>query len=123
LAGKVGLSFPRIYRLLKRSDFLNVQQSGVRFSTDNIIFLYKINDSGHVRCGFTVSRKNGNAVRRNTIRRRMKEAVRMNIRLLSGFSTDIVCLPRHRLVNAPFTELVHNVAQFVEYLEGKLIGR
>ncbi|MBU1221300.1 ribonuclease P protein component [Myxococcota bacterium] len=121
-SGGTNLRFPRSFRLLKRADFLQVQSAGSRISTENFIFLYRLNELKHFRCGFTVSRKNGNAVRRNRIRRRMKEAVRLNIPQIISLSVDIVCLPKTRIIDTPFAKLVTEISDFISILESRIPG-
>jgi ribonuclease P protein component len=56
------------------------------------------------RLGLTVSTKLGNAVRRNRIRRRLKEAYRLNEdRIKCGF--DVVIVARSGAYSAPWTAL------------------
>lgn len=110
-------SFPRNFRLLKRADFLTVQSSGLRFSTDHIIFLYGYTESDHMRFGFTVSRKNGNSVKRNRIKRRMREAVRLKADGFYRFNVDVVCIPRRGLQEVVFCELLDNISCFIEHLD------
>lgn len=67
------------------------------------------------RLGITVSAKLGHAVVRNRVRRRLREAYRLNEECFRpGY--DIVVVARSRAINAPFTELC---ADFLK-LMGKL---
>src|ERR1700749_4222917 len=99
-------SFPRAKRLLKRADFERVRREGtfVRGSLVSIGCL-KI-DSAELRAGFVTSRRVGNAVIRNRVRRRLREIFRHHQDRL---------LPSHYLVTvanpaagkAAFAELEH----------------
>jgi ribonuclease P protein component len=56
------------------------------------------------RCGFTVSKRIGNAVERNRVRRRMREAVRLIWeRVAPGY--DLVWVARSGINRAEFAEL------------------
>ena len=62
------------------------------------------------RLGLTVSTKLGNAVRRNRIRRRLREAYRLlEPRLSHGF--DIVIVARTLAFDAPFSQLQGELAR------------
>lgn len=59
---------------LRRADFLRATRQGRRFSTDYfLLYLFDRKDSGPARLGITVTRKVGNAVRRNRIKRLVRE--------------------------------------------------
>lgn len=59
---------------LRRADFLRATRQGRRFSTEYfLLYLFDRKDSGPVRLGITVTRKVGNAVRRNRIKRLVRE--------------------------------------------------
>lgn len=59
---------------LRRVDFLRATRQGRRFSTEFfLLFLFDRKDSGPARLGITVTRKVGNAVRRNRIKRLVRE--------------------------------------------------
>ncbi len=79
-------------------------------------FLLRPNDLGHFRVGFTVSRKHGSAVERNRVRRRLREAVRRSLPLLSPFPMDAVVLPREGVGEASFDVLLDDVARLVRHL-------
>jgi ribonuclease P protein component len=86
--------------LKSRPDFLRVQSGGRRFRRDRIVVLVDRRggasaDSGSsVRVGYTVSRRVGNAVVRNRVRRRLREIVRLQQeQLVAGFDYVIVGQP------------------------------
>lgn len=62
------------------------------------------------RVGFTVPRAVGKAVQRNRIRRRMREAVRMQFHDLPS-NWAIVFNPRRSVLEAPFEELCREVGR------------
>ena len=71
-------SFSRNERLLKRSEFLQFSGSGGKLHTDSFIILRKETPGAGPRIGITVSRKVGNAVMRNHIKRLVREFFRCN---------------------------------------------
>jgi ribonuclease P protein component len=59
---------------LRRADFLRATRQGRRFATEFfLLYLFDRKDSGLARLGITVTRKVGNAVRRNRIKRLVRE--------------------------------------------------
>jgi ribonuclease P protein component len=67
--------YPRSLRLRKRPEFLAVQRGGARLPARRLIVLWR---EGHERSrfGLVVSRKVGNAVTRNRVKRWLREAIR-----------------------------------------------
>ncbi len=61
------------------------------------------------RFGFTVTKKIGNAVVRNRIRRRLKEAIRLGGVLAARAGTDYVLVGRRAALDQPFADLVADV--------------
>jgi ribonuclease P protein component len=74
---------PKIYRLKKKEDFRRIYQNGKSIA-DPYLVLYsnKTQNQKAPRIGFSVSKKIGNAVVRNKIKRRLRAAVK-------PFLTDI----------------------------------
>ena len=71
-------SFPKDERLLNRKDFVNLNRSGKRYRTEHFTVLFKKNGLTITRLGITVSKRIGNAVRRNRIKRLIREFFRLN---------------------------------------------
>ncbi len=108
------LCFPKSHRLLRRADFLQVYQDGVRLSGPYFTAFYLASrESREIRVGFTVPRAIGNAVIRNRIKRRMREAVRLLIRR-SGPAWWIVFNPRRSALRASFPALLKEVEKVFE---------
>ncbi len=62
-------------------------------------------DGDAPRVGFTVTRKVGNAVVRNRIRRRLKEAVRVHAAGDMQPGNDYVIVGREEVLTAPFSAI------------------
>lgn len=90
----MGLStFSKKERILKRPDFVNLNRSGERHHTRHFIFILKKNGLGIARLGITVSKKTGNAVKRNRTKRLIRESFRLNKSLFpQGY--DIVVIAK-----------------------------
>ena len=73
LSERRGCEFPKSVRITKRADFLSVQRAGPRLHTKSFVIAYR---SGTGRIGFTVSKKVGNAVVRNRVKRYLREFAR-----------------------------------------------
>jgi ribonuclease P protein component len=103
----------RVERLLKRADFVKCSQ-GRRWNTAALAVQMLANGLGdRVRVGFTVSRKNGNAVIRNRIRRRLKAAAALlpQDALIDGH--DYVIVARPDALHMPFGGLQETMTKAV----------
>jgi len=76
----LGHAFPREARLRTRSDFRRVLSKGLRIHTRHFILYVLSTTDETCRLGVTVSRKVGNAVVRNRIKRCVREAFRLELR-------------------------------------------
>jgi len=99
----------------KRSDFLSAAACGKKFITKTFILQMHPRSETHpagkigARFGFTVTKKMGNAVIRNRIKRRLRAAIRQSVEkyLLPGH--DYVVISRNKALDCPFTDLLRDM--------------
>ncbi|PTM97427.1 ribonuclease P protein component [Mycoplana dimorpha] len=93
-------------RLKSRPQFLFVREGEKRKGP---LFLLEMRDrhqpDAPPRVGFTVTKKHGNAVERNRMRRRLKEAVRLSAGFAMQPGHDYVVVARRDVLHASFAEL------------------
>lgn len=95
-------------RLKQRADFL-AAASGTKVTAPAFLLqARKRDDDGPVRCGFTVSKKVGNAVERNRVRRRLREVVRLSAGGRMRVGHDYVLVGRRAALNAPFERMMQD---------------
>ncbi|MBC8590883.1 ribonuclease P protein component [Wansuia hejianensis] len=92
------------YRLRKNMEFKKVYDCGKNYWNRNLIMYVKTNNLDKTRVGYTITKKIGNSVVRNKIRRRMKEIYRLNFHnIKEGY--DIVFIPKKNVVNMSYDQL------------------
>jgi ribonuclease P protein component len=105
MRGPFSLSFPKTRRLMRDSDFQRVKREG---QTERgklmVLGAFAVKDSGGRRAGFVVSRRLGNAVVRNRVRRRLREIVRTHQHDLRD-DVWIVLIARRAAANAGYRTL------------------
>ncbi len=104
-------SFP-VERLKRRGDF-RAAAAGLRASGRAFVVQARRRaDGGAVRIGFTVSKRVGDAVERNRVRRRLREIVRMSAAAGAGGlcpGHDYVLIGRRAALAAPFGEMMQEL--------------
>jgi ribonuclease P protein component len=92
-------------RLRQRADFL-AAAAGLRVSAPGFLLQARRRaDDGAVRFGFTVTKKSGNAVERNRIRRRLRELVRLSAGKRARSGHDYVLIGRRAALSLPFAAM------------------
>ncbi|WP_208437297.1 ribonuclease P protein component [Bartonella taylorii] len=99
-------------RIRKRADFLAVRTGEKRRGPLFLLEVKSYEQTAGIksplvaRVGFTVTRRNGNAVKRNRIKRRLREAVRIGLTENMEAGTDYVIVARPDVLHAPFASLI-----------------
>ena len=92
-------------RLKQRADFLAAAK-GARVPAGSFVLQARERrDTAPSRVGFTVSKKVGNAVERNRVRRRLREIVRRHATLAAQTGFDYVLIGRQAALAMPFDEI------------------
>jgi ribonuclease P protein component len=103
--------------LKRRSDFLRLQQKGRKWVAPTVIVQADAGAAGAVRYGLTATKKLGNAVLRNRIKRRLREAVRKTLGAGGALPFDIVLIGRVPAADCPFETLVKDLRWCLKRLE------
>jgi ribonuclease P protein component len=107
-------------RLRQRADFLAVAD-GVRVnSAAFVVQSRRRDDSGPVRVGFTVTKKNGSATERNRIRRRLRELVKRLDDISMRPHSDYVLVGRRAALNRDFATMLDDLRSALHRLDRQL---
>jgi ribonuclease P protein component len=98
-------------RLRKRPEFLAARAGEKRRGRLFLLEVLTRRDDGPARFGITVTRKSGNAVVRNRIRRRLREAVRVHAAGDMAAGSDYVIVGRPEILAVPFETLTAELSR------------
>lgn len=102
----------RLTKLTKRVQFLQVARSGRKYAVRGLVLqanqtpLDSRRSESDVRYGITASRRVGNAVARNRVKRRLREVARRILPFKSEPGYDYVLIGRRQTLDRPFEKLV-----------------
>ena len=121
---KTKQGFPKSRRLLRHSDFERVYKQGKRhFAVHMTVFyLRREGELQGLRVGFTVSRVLGGAVQRNRMKRRLREAVRLNT-VPADVAADVVINPKRTLLAADFADVQKEIAKAFSVIQKVLSSK
>ncbi|NLM06049.1 MAG: ribonuclease P protein component [Tissierellia bacterium] len=95
---------PGYKSIKKNEDYRAVYKSGIIKNSPYFTLTYLDNNKDETRIGIAVSKKTGNSVKRNRIKRRMREIIRKNYsKIKKGF--DLVIVMRDKSESLSFSEL------------------
>ena len=89
-------------RMKRRQDFVAAAKAFVQPMPAFLMQLRARGDENPARLGFTCTKKLGNAVARNRIRRRLKEAARLSLPAVTKPGFDYVVIGRAQGESRPF---------------------
>ena len=106
------LNLPRNCRLVRRSEYDVVYREGRRRTSREFTIFLRPNGLEVSRFGWSIKKALGNAVRRNRIRRRLREILRLHRQeIATGW--DIVIHPRSTAATAEFSPLAAELVKLV----------
>ncbi|MFZ0423726.1 MAG: ribonuclease P protein component [Xanthobacteraceae bacterium] len=97
-------------RLKRRTDFRAAAQGARAPAKAFVLQARRRSDEGAARLGFTVSRQVGNAVKRNRVRRRLREIVRLADAGQFCAGHDYVLIGRSTALQLPFADMTRDFA-------------
>jgi ribonuclease P protein component len=96
-------------RLVKRADFLAAAKGRRASATPFSLQARDRNDQAGPRLGITVTKKVGNSVERNRIRRRLREAARAVLPQAAADGHDYVLVARRAALTADYRDLLNGL--------------
>jgi ribonuclease P protein component len=115
-------------RLCKHADYQRVYKESRKHFSPSMSYFFRLRGEEPAmaveaaRVGLTAGRVLGKAVERNRIKRRMREAVRMNLSRLPR-SVDVVLHPRKSVIDMEFRKLSAEVARIFSAVSAQLEKR
>ena len=109
-------------RLKQRADFLAATAGAKAPVSGFVLQARDRREDGPVRVGFTCSKKVGNAVERNRVRRRLREVVRLAPQEAMRRGYDYVLIGRRTALDLPFERLAEDFNRALGRVHGETKG-
>ncbi len=106
-------------RIKRRQDFVAAAKALSQAQTSLVLQFRDRKDDAGARIGFTCTKKLGNAVTRNRIKRRLKEAARLALPQMVRGGADYVVIGRSVAENRPFELLQSDLISAMQRLHAK----
>ncbi|MCH9753889.1 MAG: ribonuclease P protein component [Alphaproteobacteria bacterium] len=108
----------KIITLTQKADFLRMKEHGKKYHLPCSTIIYtKNNNVETTRIAFALSRKFGNAVVRNKIRRQIRESIRKILKDSEPLFYDILFIPKKSEVEITFADLSMQIQKFFVFLK------
>ena len=109
------------FRVKREKDFKEIFQYGTSFANRKFVVYQLENQQNHFRVGLSVSKKLGNAVTRNQIKRRIRHIL-LNVRWHLADDVDFVVIARKGAESLDYAEMEKNLLHVLKlskiYQEG-----
>jgi ribonuclease P protein component len=109
-------------RIRRRADFLAAAQGNKVSGSAFVLQARSRSDERPPRFGITVTKKVGNAVERNRVRRRLREMVRISA-VAARAGHDYVVIGRRAALTAAFAQMLEDFARAMRTVHEGRIGR
>ena len=96
------------FRVKREKDFKEIFQYGTSFANRKFVVYQLENQQNHFRVGLSVSKKLGNAVTRNQIKRRIRHIL-LNVREHLADNVDFVVIARKGVEELDFHQVEKNL--------------
>jgi len=106
-------SFGKKERVRKRKNYLKIYQRGARVHSSNFTVILNPNPSEEKRLGVAVSKKVGNAVKRNRIKRLLREFFRLNKDRIPD-SRDMVIIAKRDVSSLKYQDVCLELAELLK---------
>ena len=110
------LNFTREDRLLKRHEFKKISKEGRRLDNGHFLIIYTKGQQARSRIGITVTKKVGNAVARNRIKRLSREFFRQNRSKFKG-TWDINIIAKKNAAHISTEQVFESLQQLFEKMQ------
>ena len=124
----MSMAWTKNSRIRKSRDFQIVQRNGHKWKSTDFLFIFlpsnhrKTSPSAQSRVGLVVSKKVGNAVARNLVKRRLREACRKNIESLE-ICVDVVVIAFSSAKDLTQIKVDSQVNHAFQRIQSRLQGR
>ncbi|MBU2437638.1 MAG: ribonuclease P protein component [Acidobacteria bacterium] len=109
-------------RIKKRNDFQGLYADGTRYKGKYFILIYQARHSDCSRLGVVVSKKHGNAVHRNRIKRLLRTLFRTTKDLLQS-PVDLVLIPKKGIRTAEWISLRNDYRRAIESIQATVVTK
>lgn len=123
----------KVSTLKKRSDFLSVSAQRNSYRKNSVIVSVKsciADESGDLKIGLVVTKKVGNAVVRNTVKRRLREALRILLKddlfvakIKNIMPMHLVFVANRQTINCLFSDIVSDISEGLLFLSKKTLKK
>jgi ribonuclease P protein component len=110
-------AFKKSDRILKHSEFGRISNFGKTVQDQFFIIVYYPSGYRHLRLGITVSKRVGNAVTRNRLKRFIREIFRVNRKCITGYM-DINVIARKNAATLSYQQALHSLKMLFNKLKG-----